>query len=190
MGCLEMVGNQEWDPQMRLGLGSPGSQAVQSGDSGSGHPDACSPRLLRPGGRGRVGPSGSRGWGGRRHPAAWGRPAPLGLRSPDPASIPRVEIWLPAGLGPLRPAISRPERRTGSHTHAGFALGVRGGTSRLPSCLSSAPLLPFSPLWTGPLEPEGGPAAAGAHPPRGPRQHHPAPSSRTQDFLKVSSFSS
>ncbi|XP_072812665.1 uncharacterized protein [Vicugna pacos] len=52
MGYLEMVGNQEWDPQVRLGLGSPGSQAVQSGDSGSGHPDACSPRLLRPGGRG------------------------------------------------------------------------------------------------------------------------------------------
>ncbi|TKC38741.1 hypothetical protein EI555_006086, partial [Monodon monoceros] len=114
-------------------------------------PDSLAPRRTRAGRgpSGRREPSGSRG-AATRLPGA--SPAPRGRRRrraapPHPGRDPRTgkpESWLPAGPGPRRPAIPRPERRTGSRTRWLSAWGW-GGTSRLTPCLSPAPFSPFLP---------------------------------------------
>ncbi|XP_030618364.1 uncharacterized protein LOC111164581 [Delphinapterus leucas] len=152
-GCPELgfpVG-----PPEEVGFGEPGVPgSPETGLRLPPPPRALSQTPLRHGGRGRVGalPAAA-------DPRAPGAPppgclGPVRLRAaaaaaapPHPGRDPRTgkpESWLPAGPGPRRPAIPRPERRTGSRTRRLSAWGW-GGTSRLTPCLSPAPFSPFLP---------------------------------------------
>lgn len=134
-GCLELssrgaeVGPLE-EEQEEVGFGEPGVPGSPSRGSDSRRPHARSPRLLCAkacaGGSGALPATTDLRAPGAPPPGCVG---PARLRAaaaapPQPRSgTTNRESWLEAGPGPRRPAIPRPERRTGSRTRLALRLG-------------------------------------------------------------------